>query len=77
MTWKTPLIAASLACLLVACGEKPQTAQTRKSDAQPWSGTSNPAYAVPGWKQGDEHSWDEQMRNRAQGQNEYARGAAM
>lgn len=76
MTLKTTVVLASLALVLAACGEKPQFAQTRKSDAQPWSGTASPAYAASGWKQGDEASWEEQMRNRAQGQNEYTRVAA-
>lgn len=74
MTLKTTVLLVSLAAMLSAC-EKPQVAQTRKADAQPWSGTSDPAFAVSGWKAGDERSWEEQMRNRAQGQNEYARAA--
>jgi hypothetical protein len=75
MTLKTTVVLASLAVLVCACGEKPQVAQTRKSDAHAWDGTSNSAYAVSGWKAGDQASWEEQMRNRAQSQNEYARGA--
>lgn len=75
MTLKTTVILVSLAAALSACSEKPQVAQTRKSDAQPWSGTTDPAYAAAGWQQGDQASWEQQMRNRAQGQNEYARGA--
>jgi hypothetical protein len=76
MSLKTTVGIAALAIVLSACGEKAQVAQTRKSDAQPWSGTSAPAFAVSGWKQGDETSWNEQMRNRAQGQNEYTRAPA-
>ena len=57
---------------LAACGEKPQTAATRKPDTKVWSGTDN-AFAASGWKAGDQASWEEQMRNRAQAQNEYAK----
>lgn len=69
-------IAAGLFCAVVflsACGEKPQTAQTRKSDSQAWAGAPGDPYAVPGWKAGDQASWEQQMRARAQGQNEYSR----
>ena len=34
------------------------------------------AYTAPGWKAGDQRSWEAQMRARAQGQNEYLRTAA-
>ncbi len=57
---------------LSACGEKPQTAATRKPDTKVWSGTDN-AFAASGWKAGDQASWEEQMRNRAQAQNDYAK----
>ncbi|MFM2066745.1 MAG: hypothetical protein RLZZ584_1654, partial [Pseudomonadota bacterium] len=50
------LAAAILSTLLAACGEKPQTASGRKSDAQAWSGAKD-AYVVPGWKVGDKTSW--------------------
>ena len=66
----------TLAITLAACGEKPQTAQTRKSDAKPWEGAPGDPYSVAGWKAGDQKSWEEQMRMRAQGQNEYSRAAA-
>ena len=69
---------ASLALLagLAACTEKPQTLATRKADTAAWQGTGTP-YVAPGWKPGDQASWDEQMRMRAQqGQNEYSRAAA-
>ncbi len=65
------------AALLAACSEKPQTAQMRKSDAQPWAGAPGDPYVASGWKPGDEASWERQMRMRAQGQNEYVRGANM
>ena len=61
---------------LAACTEKPQTLGSRKSDSLASAGTGS-AYVAPGWKPGDQASWDEQMRTRAQqGQNEYSRAAA-
>ena len=71
--------AAALAALLVGgCGEKPQTnAEGVKHDAAPWSGTgsgSGTVFTAPGWKVGDQKSWEEQLKIRAQnGQNEYTR----
>jgi predicted small lipoprotein YifL len=76
MILKSAVVLAALAFTLVACGEKPQTAQTRKADAKPWEGATGDPYSVAGWKAGDQKSWEEQMRIRAQGQNEYSRAAA-
>ncbi len=60
--------------LLGACGEQPQTSGTGvKTDAAAFSGTGMP-YAVPGWKQGDKASWEQQMKVRTQmGQNDYTK----
>jgi hypothetical protein len=64
------------ALVLAACGEKPQTANPSKHDEKAWTGASDP-YVVRGWTAGDQASWDQQIRNRAQSQNEYVRiGAA-
>jgi hypothetical protein len=63
----------SLAVVLAACsdpGNRPPG--VRAPDQKTWQGAADP-YVAPGWKPGDEHSWDEQMRKRAQGQNEYVR----
>jgi len=57
---------------LVACGEKPQTASPRKADGRPSDGPAS-AYTAGTWKAGDAVAWDAQMRDRAQGQNEYSR----
>jgi len=70
--------AACLAALvgLAACTEKPQTLGSRKADTAASAGTGT-AFVAPGWKVGDQTSWDEQLRARAQrGQNEYSRAAA-
>ena len=70
---------ASGALLLAACGEKPQTnAEGVKYDAVPWSGTGTKAntgtvFTAPGWKVGDKASWEQQIKTRSNGQNEYTR----
>ena len=70
------LLAATTGLLLAlaGCTEKPQT-QTRKSDSKAWEATAS-GYTAPGFKAGDQAAWEEQMRNRAQGQNEYSRAVA-
>lgn len=65
---------AALAVALVGlagCGEKPQTS-ARKPDGKAWE-SAGASFAAPGFKPGNEAAWDEQMRVRAQGQNEYSR----
>jgi hypothetical protein len=61
-----------LSLALAACSEKPQTASHRKADGHPADGPAT-AYTAGSWKAGDAVAWDAQMRNRAQGQNEYSR----
>ena len=62
--------------LLVACGDRPQTANAaaKKTDTPAWQGADN-GHVASGWKAGDKASWEEQMRARARGQNEYTRVA--
>ena len=71
------LLATMAALALAGCGEKTQTmtGAAKKSDAAPWtsSGSANPAFAAAGWKAGDKASWEEQMRQRNQAQNDYVR----
>jgi hypothetical protein len=76
MMMRTMTAAALTACflLLAACGDKPQTAGSKKADAAPWEG-AQAAFSDKGWKTGDQTSWEAQMRNRAQSQNEYTRTA--
>lgn len=64
---------ASLGLLLGACGEAPQ--ELRKTDSKAWDAAQNP-HVDPGWKPGDQASWEAQMHRRAQAQNEYARVSA-
>ncbi len=67
----------AMAMLATACGEKAQTAGAVaiKTDAKPWTG-ANAAYMAPGWKAGDAKAWEEQLKSRAQAQNEYVRTPA-
>ncbi len=66
------VLVAAMAAALSACGEKPQTAATKKADGKPWEGVQK-SHVAQGWKPGDQASWESQMRVRAQGQNEYVR----
>lgn len=73
-----PLVGAgalAAALLLSACAEKAQTAGTKKVDSPPWQGAQD-GYVASGWKPGDKASWEEQMKTRSQGQNEYSRAPA-
>ncbi len=70
---KTVIVVGGLSLLLVACSEKPQDMTSgKKPDAPGWEGAGN-AYVVPGWKAGDKKAWEDQLKSRAQGQNEYVR----
>ena len=65
-----PMFAVGIA----ACGEKVQeipVGAAKKADGQVWQ-TKDDRFLAPGWKPGDEASWNAQMTNRAQGQNDYA-----
>ena len=65
------LIAALAA--LAACTEKPQTlGGGSRQDSPAFQGTGM-AYAVPGWKAGDQGSWEQQLKTRTQNQNDYSR----
>ncbi len=61
--------------MLAACAEKPQTGGTRKADVASYKGADN-GFGAGGWKAGDQASWEQQMKNRSQGQNEYTRTSA-
>jgi major membrane immunogen (membrane-anchored lipoprotein) len=69
--------AAALAAVLLLTGcEKPQVSQQtkRKPDVAAYQGTDN-AFADTSWKRGDQAAWEEQLRKRSQGQNEYSRAS--
>jgi len=63
------------AVLLAACGEKPQTATPsyKKSDAIAWQGAPGDPFVAKGWTAGDKESWQRQIHQRNQYQNEYNR----
>ena len=69
--------AGALAAVLLLAGcEKPQVSQQtqRKPDVAAYQGTDN-AFADTSWKRGDQVAWEEQLRKRSQGQNEYSRAS--
>jgi hypothetical protein len=68
-------VALALGMALVACGDKPQTATARKADVAPAKGGVS-AYTAPGWKPGDATSWEQHLKKRSEGQNEYTRTGA-
>ncbi len=72
----TTLLALSLACLVLAsCGEKPQTLQSshKRSDSPAYEGAPDDPFVVKGWTPGDRVSWQNQIRERNQFQNENKR----
>lgn len=70
---KRTLAIVAMATAFAACSEKPQTLGTGKQDSSSYSGTGK-AFVKEGWKQGDQVSWESQLKARAQyGQNDYSR----
>jgi hypothetical protein len=74
---KTTALLLSCAVLaLPACGEK-TSGGVKKSDIPAYEGSKGvSAYSASGWKAGDQTAWEQQLRNRTQGQNEYSRAPA-
>ena len=67
------LIAAG-ALALAGCAEREQTASGIKSDQQVYQGTGKqPPFMAAGWKQGDRAAWEQQIKVRTQGQNDYVK----
>ncbi|MEI6027011.1 MAG: hypothetical protein WCT47_10000 [Betaproteobacteria bacterium] len=68
-------VALAAVVLLAGC-DKPQVSQQtkRKPDVAAYQGTDN-AFADTSWKRGDSAAWEEQLRKRSQGQNEYSRAS--
>ncbi|WP_408595901.1 hypothetical protein, partial [Limnohabitans sp.] len=62
---RTVLLIAT-ATVLAACGEKPQTAGTPKSDVAPMMGTGVAGYTASGWTAGDKGSWESALKARQQ-----------
>jgi hypothetical protein len=59
---------------LTGCGEEPQqgTQAARKVDTQSWDG-AQAKFTANGWQAGDRASWERQLKERSQRQNEYVR----
>jgi hypothetical protein len=72
--------AFAAAALLAGCSEHSQAQPTpiKKADAKAYTGApSEPKiYTASGWTTGDDASWQNQIRGRTQGQNEYVRISA-
>ena len=74
-TWALLLMAVAAA----GCGDKPQEmgpSSAKKPDSKAWDMAKSSSVAE-GWKAGDQISWEEQMRKRAQGQDEKSRITAV
>ena len=73
--------AAAAALLLGACGEKPQEVSQKRPgttvtrDTRPWDG-DRLAFEESTFKRGDKASWENALKTRQQGQNEYTRTGA-
>ncbi|MBV9891572.1 MAG: hypothetical protein JO090_11890 [Rhizobacter sp.] len=68
------LLAIAAVVFIAGCGEKVQTippAGERTSNTPVWQ-TKDQRFLAPGWTPGNEASWNSQMTQRAQGQNDYA-----
>ncbi len=70
MITRIALIASLLA--LAGCGEPPQPLAGVKSDVPAFQGTGS-NFSAPGWKPGDKTSWEQQLRTRGLGQDDYAK----
>ena len=62
-----------LVAALAACGERDQSTANakRNADTPAWESSSS-KYIVPGYTPGDKAAWEAQLRERAQGQNDFA-----
>jgi len=63
--------------MLTACGERPQTnagLTGAKRDASPVTGTDAAVFRQGGWTAGDQNTWSQQLKARAQyGMNDHSR----
>lgn len=58
---------------LAACGEKEQTLGQNSGHDTPAAGGTGTVFQVQGWKAGDRASWEQQLKSRAQTQNDYVK----
>ena len=74
MTSRIAMIGLAAAGLVALAGcEKPQGMGGSKSDTAPYQGTGAAAFTISGWKSGDKTSWEQQLKTRAQAQNDHAK----
>lgn len=75
MTRLLMILLAAGSTVLAACGERPQTstAAHKKSDAAAYEGAPGDPFVAKGWTPGDKTSWQNQIHERNQNQNEYNR----
>lgn len=74
MTGRIAMIGLAAVGLMALAGcEKPQSMGGVKSDTAPYQGTGAAAFTVSGWKAGDKTSWEQQLKTRAQAQNDHAK----
>jgi hypothetical protein len=79
MSARTVGVVVLMAVALAACGEKSQVMDgksAKKWDEPAWavSSAAEPTFAAQGWKStGDKAAWEQQIRQRGQSQNDYAR----
>ena len=69
----TLALAATAMLTLTACGEKPQGMGGVRSDQAPYTGVGKSQYANTGWTAGDKVSWEQQLKTRAQAQDDHAK----
>jgi len=69
------LLAVLLALGTTACTERDQSLyQGKVQNGEPaYKGTGVSAFTAPGWTPGDRNSWEQELKTRAQRQNEYNR----
>ncbi|MBK0394486.1 hypothetical protein [Ramlibacter algicola] len=71
---KHAILLAACAFALAACGDKPQTLRSgNRPDTSPSQGTGVAAFQAGTWKAGDKAAWEQQMKVRAAGQNDYVK----
>jgi len=71
---RTVLVLSLAALALAACAEREQTASGIKSDAAPFNGTNKqPPFTATGWRPGDRANWEQQLKVRTNGQNDYVK----
>jgi hypothetical protein len=72
------IVAALVVVGVTGCGEREQTALYKdgkyrgKPDGHPWE-SAPPPYGTASWTPGDQATWENQLRTRQAGQNEYRR----